>query len=116
MRTVAFFCAMFPRSVYELCGPICEDYGRGFFEDDDYCRRVESIRMKIVCAEDVFVHHHLSASFNQLKDSERQALFHRNKDIYEKKWGPWVKHSYRSHLGSSAKVSFLRAWYEKMRL
>ncbi|HBO7920489.1 TPA: glycosyltransferase [Pseudomonas aeruginosa] len=96
IRTAAFFCVMFPRSVYELCGPICEDYGRGFFEDDDYCRRVESIGKRVVCADDVFIHHHLSASFNKLKDSERQELFRKNKEIYEKKWGPWVPHSYRN--------------------
>jgi GT2 family glycosyltransferase/glycosyltransferase involved in cell wall biosynthesis/uncharacterized protein (DUF3084 family) len=97
MRTVAFFCVMFPRSVYELCGPICEDYGLGFFEDDDYCRRVESIGKRVVCAEDVFIHHHLSASFNKLKDSERQELFRQNKEVYEKKWGAWVPHSYRNY-------------------
>ncbi|HIE4032816.1 TPA: glycosyltransferase [Pseudomonas aeruginosa] len=98
IRTAAFFCVMFPRSVYELCGPICEDYGRGFFEDDDYCRRVESIGKRVVCADDVFIHHHLSASFNKLKDSERQELFRKNKEIYEKKWGPWVPHSYRNQM------------------
>ena len=96
IRTAAFFCVMFPRSVYELCGPICEDYGRGFFEDDDYCRRIESIGKRVVCVDDVFIHHHLSASFNKLKDSERQELFRRNKEVYEKKWGAWVPHTYRS--------------------
>ena len=96
LRTAAFFCVMFPRSVYELCGPICEDYGRGFFEDDDYCRRVESIGKRVVCAEDVFVHHHLSASFDKLKNSEKQKLFQKNKEIYEKKWGAWTPHSYRN--------------------
>ena len=95
IRTAAFFCAMFPRSVYEHCGPICEDYGRGFFEDDDYCRRVEAMGKRIVCADDVFVHHHLSASFNQLKSSDKEQLFLRNKQIYENKWGPWIPHSYR---------------------
>lgn len=95
MRTAAFFCVMLSRSVYELCGPICEDYGLGFFEDDDYCRRVESIGKRIVCAEDVFVHHHLSASFNKLKHTEKQDLFRRNQDIYEKRWGSWIPHSYR---------------------
>jgi GT2 family glycosyltransferase len=87
---------MLPRSVYELCGPICEDYGRGFFEDDDYCRRVESIGKRIICVDDVFIHHHLSASFNKLKDSERQELFRQNKEVYEKKWGAWMPHSYRN--------------------
>ena len=34
-----------------------------------------SIGKRVVCVDDVFIHHHLSASFNKLKDSERQELF-----------------------------------------
>ena len=95
LKNAAFFCVMMPRSVYESCGPISEDYGRGFFEDDDYCRKVDAAGLSIACAEDVFVHHHLSASFNKLKDEERQKLFNENKAIYEKKWGKWMPHTYR---------------------
>lgn len=95
MQNAAFFCAMFPRSTYERCGPISEEYGRGFFEDDDYCRKVHSAGLSIACADDVFVHHHLSASFNKLKEAERRALFEQNKAIYEKKWGPWTPHVHR---------------------
>lgn len=95
IRNAAFFCVMMPRSTYERCGPISEDYGRGFFEDDDYCRKVEAAGLTIACADDVFVHHHLSASFNKLKDAERQALFERNKAVYERKWGAWEPHVYR---------------------
>lgn len=96
LRTAAFFCVMLPRSVYERVGPLDEAFGRGFFEDDDYCRRIEQLGLRIVCAEDVFVYHHLSASFNKLKDQERQALFEENKAIYEAKWGKWIPHAYRA--------------------
>ena len=95
MTNVAFFCTIFPRSTYERCGEISEDYGLGFFEDDDYCRKVDAAGLAIACAEDVFVHHHLSASFNKMNDEKRRALVERNKAIYESKWGPWVPHRYR---------------------
>lgn len=95
MRTLAFFCVMLPRRTYERCGPICTDYGIGFFEDDDYCRRIEKEGWTIRCAEDVFIHHHLSASFSKLSQAERDRLFEANRAIYEKKWGPWVPHRYR---------------------
>ena len=49
----------------------------------------------MACAEDVFVHHHLSASFDKLKQEHRKELFERNKAIYEAKWGEWVPHAYR---------------------
>lgn len=95
LRTAAFFCVMMPRNVYEQVGLLDENFGRGFFEDDDYCRRVEQLGFRIVCAEDVFIHHHLSASFNKLGSTERQAIFSKNKLYYESKWGEWKPHSYR---------------------
>jgi GT2 family glycosyltransferase/glycosyltransferase involved in cell wall biosynthesis len=98
LNTVAFFCAMLPRSTYERCGSISEDYGVGFFEDDDYCRRVQAAGLVVACAEDVFVHHHLSASFNKLGEERKRVLFETNRAIYESKWGPWTPHRYRIHV------------------
>ncbi|EGQ9966927.1 glycosyltransferase [Vibrio cholerae] len=95
VECLAFFCVAIPRSVYESVGPISEDYGLGFFEDDDYCKAVEKAGFKIAVVEDSFVHHHLSASFNKLKSSRKQELMNTNKAIFEKKWGPWKPHKYR---------------------
>ena len=97
LRTAAFFCVMMEREVFERIGPLDEAFGRGFFEDDDYCRRIEQLGLRIVCAEDVFIHHHLSASFGQLKQEHRQKLVDDNKKIYEAKWGEWVPHGYRKY-------------------
>jgi O-antigen biosynthesis protein len=76
-------------------GGLCEDYGMGFFEDDDYCRRLAAAGWQLACAEDVFVHHELSASFGKLPSAERQELFERNLALYESKWGKWQPHQYR---------------------
>nr|MBP6627272.1 hypothetical protein [Arenimonas sp.] len=73
-----------------------EAFGVGFFEDDDYSRRVEALGLRIACADDVFVHHHLSASFDARKAEKKQELFERNRAIYEAKWGPWQPHAYRA--------------------
>jgi GT2 family glycosyltransferase/glycosyltransferase involved in cell wall biosynthesis len=95
LRTAAFFCVMLRREVFEKIGPLDEAFGRGFFEDDDYCRRVEQFGLKITCAEDVFVHHNLSASFKKLRNEDRLKLFEDNKKIYERKWGQWIPHGHR---------------------
>lgn len=97
LRTAAFFCVMMNRETFKRVGVLDEAFGRGFFEDDDYCRRVEKLGLRVVCAEDVFVHHQLSASFNKLKQQDRQKLFEENKKIYEAKWGEWVPHGYREN-------------------
>lgn len=95
IQTVAFFCAMLPRAVYDSLGGLDEAFGLGFFEDDDYCKRAQQAGWKIGSAEDVFVHHHLSASFNLVGAERKKELFERNKIIYEAKWGEWKPHVYR---------------------
>ena len=96
LHNAAFFCVAMPRGVYEAVGPMDEDFGVGFFEDDDYCRRVHLEDYRVACAEDVFVHHHLSASFDSLGAERKQLLFEKNKAIYEAKWGAWTPHVYRA--------------------
>jgi len=96
--TAAFFCVAIRKEVIEKVGLLDEAFGRGFFEDDDYCIRARKAGYKVAIADDVFVHHHLSASFNKLKDEEKQNLFEKNKAIYEAKWEPWVQHKYREGL------------------
>jgi GT2 family glycosyltransferase len=95
IRTLAFFCVMLPRNVLNTVGLLDEQFGAGFFEDDDYCRRVEHHGYTLACAEDVFVHHHLSASFDQVPNFARRSLFEKNKAYYESKWGSWDPHQYR---------------------
>jgi len=94
VNTVAFFCAFIPRRVFKEIGYISEDYGRGYFEDDDYCRRVQAAGYEVGIARDVFVYHKMGASFNLLKDSEKSKLFNENKVKYEAKWGTWEPHTY----------------------
>ena len=92
---VAFFCVMMPRGVYEAVGELDEAYFPGYYEDDDYCYRVRAAGYEIGCAEDVFVYHELSASFNVDGAAKRQALLDRNRKLFESKWGPWKPHQYR---------------------
>ena len=87
---------MIPRHVYVKLGGLDEQFVPGFFEDDDYCLRIKDLGLSVGCAEDVFVYHELSASFDKVSTSRRQAIFERNKALFEKKWGPWQPHVYRT--------------------
>jgi len=92
---LGYFAVMFRRADLDQFGILPTDYGLGMFEDDDHCRTIHSKGFVTAVAEDAFVHHHLSASFNSIGDSRRKALFERNKATFEKKWGPWRPHRYR---------------------
>ena len=96
VNVLAYFAVMFRRRDLETFGLLPEDYGIGMFEDDDHCRTIHSTGYRTVVAEDAFVHHHLSASFSGWDSDAKQALFDRNKAIFERKWGPWKAHEYRT--------------------
>lgn len=96
LTIAAFFCVMIPRHVYTRLGGLDEQFVPGFFEDDDYCLRIKELGLHIGCAEDVFVYHELSASFDKVSSSRRQAIFERNKALFELKWGAWKPHVYRA--------------------
>ena len=95
LSIAAFFCVMLSRRVFDRIGGLDERFFPGFFEDDDYCLRVKEAGWHIACAEDVFVYHELSASFDREGAVRRQAIFERNKKLFEEKWGPWKPHVYR---------------------
>ncbi len=57
--------------------------------------RLREAGLRVGCAEDVFVYHELSASFNAESHARRQAIFERSRKLYEEKWGPWKPHTYR---------------------
>ena len=101
VKTAAYFGVMFRTQDFEKFGPLSEEYGRGMFEDDDHCKTIQSWGYQSIIAEDVFIHHHLSASFSKINNEERQRLFDRNKAIFEKKWGPWIPHEYRTNRPNS---------------
>jgi GT2 family glycosyltransferase/glycosyltransferase involved in cell wall biosynthesis len=96
---LAFFCVAIRRDVLEAVGDLDEAYSTGYFEDDDYCKRVEQAGYQLTVCDDVFVHHHHSASFSQLGDKATTNLMKRNRRIFEKRWGRWVPHAYRAEPG-----------------
>jgi ABC-type multidrug transport system fused ATPase/permease subunit/GT2 family glycosyltransferase len=95
------FCAAMRRDVFEAVGLLDERFGLGFFEDDDYSLRVRDAGYRVVCADDVFVHHFGEGSFGELAaDGEAARLFHENRARFEEKWGvQWTSHSRRDDAG-----------------
>lgn len=103
--TIAFFCVAFSQKLYREIGPLDELFGTGFFEDDDYCRRVRLAGYKIAISEDVFIHHYLSASFDALGQERKLTIFEESRRIYEAKWGPWRPHKHRTNVGPAGRTS-----------
>ncbi len=82
---VCFFCVCIPRKVIGKVGFLDPNYGRGNFEDDDYCLRVLKEGFKIRVNEDLFIFHHGSLSFAGFSESELEYTNFKNQRFFEKK-------------------------------
>jgi GT2 family glycosyltransferase len=88
VEMLTMFCAAMRRDVYERIGPLDVSFGLGLFEDDDYSMRLRRAGYRLICAEDVFVHHFGRGSFGALVPSgSYNAILDRNKLRFESKWG-----------------------------
>jgi GT2 family glycosyltransferase len=87
----AMFCLALRRDVHERLGPLDEGFGPGTLEDDDYAERARRAGCRLVCAEDVLVHHFGEGSLGELyADGSAGELLAANRARFERKWGtPW---------------------------
>jgi GT2 family glycosyltransferase/glycosyltransferase involved in cell wall biosynthesis len=93
---LALYCAAMRRELLDRIGLLDERFGIGMFEDDDFSRRVRAAGGRVVCAEDVFIHHWGRASFGAMDEEKYRQLFDENRCKFEEKWGEvWRPHTGR---------------------
>jgi GT2 family glycosyltransferase len=94
---LAMFCFAMRRETHERVGPLDDQYHIAMFEDDDYAVRLRSEGHRLVCAEDVFVHHFGGASLGGLlPPGQFQELLRANRERFQRKWGiDWQPHRRR---------------------
>jgi GT2 family glycosyltransferase len=97
LPVVVMFCVAARREVFDRVGPLDERYELGLFEDDDYSRRVRDRGLRVVCADDVFVHHFGEATIGRIAAAGGYGeLFDANRRRFETKWGTqWKPHDRR---------------------
>jgi GT2 family glycosyltransferase len=83
---LAMYCVAMRRKVFEEIGPLDEQFGVGMFEDDDYTLRILRKGYRVICVEDVFIHHVGRASFSRLNEKAYQRIFDENLRYFESKW------------------------------
>lgn len=83
---IDFCCAAISRGAITQVGLLDEEFGRGYYEDFDYSLRVKKAGFELAVAEDVFVYHRGSASFEKMPHETRN-LLKRNKRRIKFKYG-----------------------------
>lgn len=87
MHTASGFCMVFARRLVNELGAFDPVFGRGFFEESDFCRRVQAgLGLKSEIVLNAFVHHEEGHTFGR-KSKEKVELMARNREIFEKRWG-----------------------------
>ena len=91
------FCLAMRRDAFERIGPLDARFQVGMLEDDDYSLRAHEAGYRVVCTEDILVHHFGESSFGKLVASgEYNRLLDENKQRFEEKWGrPWEPYQRR---------------------
>jgi GT2 family glycosyltransferase len=99
IRMLAFFCVMIRKDLYEALGGLDERFGVGMFEDDDIAIRVHAAGFRVICVEDVLIHHFQGMSFGKMETTQYTQLFEENRRKYEEKWGkPWQPYKFREEV------------------
>lgn len=97
IAVLAMYCVGIRKAVLDQVGLLDERFGVGMFEDDDYSLRARRGGYRIVCAEDIFIHHWGGASFKKLNPDYYDRIFDENLRKFEEKWGEkWQPHRYRA--------------------
>lgn len=93
------FCALLRKQLWNDLGGLDERFEIGMFEDDDLSLQVRKRGLRVVAAEDCFVHHFGQGSFSKLERSAYEEIFSRNRRRFEEKWNTaWKAHQTRPNV------------------
>ncbi len=110
---VTGFCMLIPRRVFSKVGFFDERFGKGNFEDDDYCVRARQYGYRLMVADDSFVHHYGSLSFRSNDSVDFNTQMAKNQVLFQQKWsrGKAALHDTQvSEEPSHAMTTSLSAW------
>lgn len=84
-RSIAGFCMLFSKDLFNRVGYLDESLGSGNFGVDDYCLRAELEGFRNLIAGDVFIHNYGRASFSGNNMNHATAMLG-NRALFNRKW------------------------------
>jgi GT2 family glycosyltransferase len=81
-QMLAFFCTMFNRLIFRVCGYLDEDFGVGFGEDDWYCWNVHRQGYRMALVGDLCIPHHHRSTFKTIYGDRVQSMLEQNAQVF----------------------------------
>ena len=106
------YCMLIKREVLDRVGELSEEVERIFFEDEDFCMRAQQAGYRCVVAAAAYAYHAEHKSVNKMP--EREALFGRNRDWCNAKWGKRIRIAWPRFDLPAPGTDELRAWLTRL--
>lgn len=87
-------CFCVRKEVFEKIGYFDEIYGKGYYEEVDFCYRAIKAGFLCVIIDNLYIHHKWHASFNS---EERKQLLQKNEQIFLAKWEGFAEKWYKKN-------------------
>lgn len=81
---IDFFCVAIRKNLWDQLNGLDQSYGKGYYEDFDFCMRAKALGYQCLMIEDAFVFHAGSASFKKVQ--EQKYLIKNNKKLFLQKY------------------------------
>lgn len=91
------FCLAVRRSVLQEVGLFDTRFGKGLFEDNDLCYRIQRAGYKLRISSRSYVHHEGSKSLARMSEPA-ELLLARNLEVFKSKWREDLESGFASHL------------------
>lgn len=98
------FCVLIPRPILQTIGLLDEQFGLGFFEDDDLGVRIRQAGYQLLVALDTYIHHWGSQTIRSL-GLDAQQLLTENHAKFRSKWGDDLANRYRMPVSTEPVIS-----------
>jgi GT2 family glycosyltransferase len=87
-RMLAFFCTVFKTSVFKEIGFLDEEFGVGYGDDDDLCKRMRDANMQLALSMGTYVWHNHQSTFKKIySEKEIHDMRKERLALYEVKHG-----------------------------
>jgi len=106
------FCMLITRPLIDRIGGLTEEVERIFFEDEDYCMRAQEAGWLCAVAKAAYVFHAEHQTVKKMP--EREALFARNQQWCNAKWGKRIRIAWPHFASVQPGSEELRSWLTQL--